>query len=481
MAVFVITLAGVWFVSLYSSYVLHKEIQHSVTEQQLSTVAYIASDINEELQHRIDVLTSIAQQISIQVPDQPAKIKTFLNDRPILQSDFNEGVFVTNVEGTAIVDYPVVPGRVGTNYMDRESVSVPLKEGKTVIGKPNLGKTIKAPIFSIVVPVHNINGTVIGTVVGTVNLGLPNFLDMLVQGRYGQRGGYLLVAPQYRLILTASDKTRIMEKLPPVGTIPQMDQMLSGTLGSDIFVNAKGVEVLNTGATIPLSGWRVVTSIPTSEAFESVRRSQMSVLSVVVVVTLITGILVRQLLNNQHIALHDPLTNLANRRLLKDRLSQALAFSRRNGTCVAALVVDLDNFKPLNDQYGHTAGDLLLVETASRLKEGLRDIDTVARLGGDEFVVILSDLSTDHTKASEEARLVAEKVCCRLAEPYHLKVTQRSKVEVIVEHRCTASIGVAVASHGKSGHGDIVKLADSAMYQAKESGRNKICFYQQTN
>jgi diguanylate cyclase (GGDEF)-like protein len=178
----------------------------------------------------------------------------------------------------------------------------------------------------------------------------------------------------------------------------------------------------------------------------------------------------------RRLAFYDTLTKLPNRRLLNDRLTQTMAASKRSGCYGALMFLDLDNFKPLNDTHGHEAGDLLLIEVANRMKNCVREIDTVARLGGDEFVVILSDLNVDKAESVSQAAIIAEKIRHSLAEPYALKV-QRDEGETTVEHRCTVSIGVVLfINHDASQH-EIFKWADSAMYQAKDAGRNLIRFH----
>jgi diguanylate cyclase (GGDEF)-like protein len=141
------------------------------------------------------------------------------------------------------------------------------------------------------------------------------------------------------------------------------------------------------------------------------------------------------------------------------------------------MFLDLDNFKPLNDTHGHEVGDLLLIEVARRLTECLRAMDTVARFGGDEFVVMLCELDANQTLSTDQAAAVAEKIRASLAEPYFLTVSQPGKASVIVEHRCTTSIGVALFLNHDSDPSDIMKWADAAMYQAKDAGRNAIRFY----
>ncbi|MDD2335130.1 MAG: GGDEF domain-containing protein [Geobacteraceae bacterium] len=178
------------------------------------------------------------------------------------------------------------------------------------------------------------------------------------------------------------------------------------------------------------------------------------------------------------LAFYDTLTQLPNRRLLLDRLGQAMAASKRSGHYGALMFLDLDKFKSLNDTHGHGMGDLLLIEVAHRITRCLREVDTVARFGGDEFVVMLSDLDVDKNQALEKAGIVAEKIRVTLAEPYLLRRVQEGDVETIVEHRCTSSIGVVLFVRHDASQDDILKWADMAMYQAKTDGRNIFRFFE---
>lgn len=181
----------------------------------------------------------------------------------------------------------------------------------------------------------------------------------------------------------------------------------------------------------------------------------------------------------RQLAFYDVLTQLPNRRLLDDRLQQSIAASKRSACYGALMFLDLDNFKPLNDTHGHATGDLLLIEVAARLKSCVRAIDTVARFGGDEFVVMLGELDADKAQACERASAVAEKIRTALAQPYRLTVTHHDQAApTVVEHHCTVSIGVALFIHDEGSADDIMKWADTAMYQAKEGGRNVVRFYE---
>ncbi len=176
----------------------------------------------------------------------------------------------------------------------------------------------------------------------------------------------------------------------------------------------------------------------------------------------------------QHLAFYDSLTNLPNRRLLLDRLSQTNAANKRSRRYGAMIFIDLDNFKQLNDRHGHAVGDLLLIEAAGRLRACVREMDTVARFGGDEFVVMVNELEMGKEESKVKAGAIADKIREELAKPYVLEIQLDKKT---IEHQCTASIGVALFINSQGSEDDILNWADRAMYQAKEAGRNAIRFY----
>ena len=171
----------------------------------------------------------------------------------------------------------------------------------------------------------------------------------------------------------------------------------------------------------------------------------------------------------QALAFSDPLTDLPNRRLLMDRLGQAMASSARRGLQDALLFVDLDDFKTLNDTLGHDKGDLLLKQISQRLSSCVREGDTVARLGGDEFVVLLKGLSENAPEAAVQAKVVAQKILSALAQSYELDG---------LGHYSTASIGITLfGGSQRETVEEPLKRAELAMYQAKAAGRNTLCFF----
>lgn len=160
---------------------------------------------------------------------------------------------------------------------------------------------------------------------------------------------------------------------------------------------------------------------------------------------------------------HDQLTGLVNRAYFKDKINDTIRESERYGDGFALLLIDLDHFKPVNDNFGHPVGDVVLKEVARRVTDCIREIDTAGRLGGDEFVVLLTK-----TEEMETAGIIAKRILTSLSEP--IKVREWT-IEI------GASIGVAFHPRDGKTERDLVYHADQAMYEAKHRGRNQVCFY----
>ena len=768
LATLTIFLVSIWGLAFYASRMLREDMQRLLGDQQFSTVSMIAAEVGQQLDDRLRALETTAGKITPAILGNPATLQKFLEDRPAVHSRFNGGIIALGADGTVIAEIPLSMGRIGVNYMGLDGPSgVALREGKVTIGRPIMGKKHRAPVFVMAVPIRDAPGKVIGALSGVVSLGNPNFLDRITDNRYGKTGGYLLVEPQSRLIVTATDKSRIMETLPAPGSVPWIDTIFQGYRGSGIFVNPVGVEVLTSVQEVPITGWLMVAALPTAEAFAPIRDMQWRMLLAALLLTLVAGgltwwMLARQLspmlaavrtlatlsdtaqplpvtrqdeigqfiggfnrlletlahretalkaseeryrtafltspdavnitslangrylevndsflrqmgwsreevigrtseeLNVWHdmgdrrrlvealqrgghcenleadfvardgrlitglmsahvlnlegeqcilsvtrditerklaeeqvrklsmavdqspasivitnvageieymndafvrntgysreeavgrnprilqsgktpretytalwtaltrgeawtgefqnrrkdgseylelavitplrqpdgrithyvavkeditakraaedtinsLAYYDPLTRLPNRRLLLDRLQQALASSTRNGRYGALLFIDLDDFKTLNDTLGHDIGDLLLQQVAQRLVTCVREGDTVARLGGDEFVVMLEDLGAIAQEAATRAEAVGEKIILTLNQIYQLGN---------YPHHSTPSIGVNLFVDHQGSIEDLLKRADLAMYQAKAAGRNTLRFFE---
>ncbi len=286
LAIFVVSTIALAY---WAGRMLHEDMRRLLSEQQFAAVSGIAAQINDDVQDRLGALESIAKILSPALLGNAAALQANLEQRAVLQKLFNRGVFVTGADGIAIASVPVSAGRTGLNFMDKEHVVTALKEGRANIGPPTIGKTLGAPVMVMAVPVRNNAGNVIGALMGATDLGKPSFLDKVADNRFGKTGGYVLIDPKYRQIITAGDKRRMMEILPAPGVNPSIDRFISGYEGTAIFVNPLGVKVFAVAKRIPAAGWYVAVQQPYNDAFAPIQEMEHSIIIATVLMTLLVG------------------------------------------------------------------------------------------------------------------------------------------------------------------------------------------------
>jgi PAS domain S-box-containing protein len=286
LAVFVLSVLSLTFLT---SQILRKDLEHLVGEQQFSAAAIIAAEIDQEIGDRIHALELVAQQIQPPHMASPVKLRQLFAANPLLTTLFNGGAFVTNADATAIASIPEAVGRVGVNYRERDHIVTALKQGIPSVSEAVLGKMLKAPVVSLAVPVRDERQAVIGALVGVINLGQPNFLDFIIGHRYGITGGYMLVDPAHRQIVTATDKRFNLKPLPPLGADPVTDKYVEGFQGHGILVDALGVENISAGKSISTAKWIVVALFPTQEAFAPIASIQWKAFYLTLALTVLAG------------------------------------------------------------------------------------------------------------------------------------------------------------------------------------------------
>ena len=362
----------IWSLTFFTSRMLREDMQRMLGEQQFSDVTGIAREINDRLNDRRQALETIAKEITPAVLANATALQTLLEQRQLLQILFNGGVFVTGANGTAIADVPLSAGRIGTNYIDRESVSIPLKEGKTLIGRPAMGKKLGAPIFSIVAPILDDTGKVLGAIVATVNLGKPNFLDHIAQTRYGKTGSYLLISRQYNLIVTSSDKSRIMQPGPAPGLNAMHDRYMQGFDEYGVAASSRGVLELSAAKAIPVADWFIVAALPADEAFAPIDVMLRRVLISAIVLTMLAGALTWWLMS----------------RLLRRQLSPMITASRALSNLATsdqpARAIPIEN----QDEIGELIGGF------NRLLETLAQRELALKNNEKQFRSLLENLSS---------------------------------------------------------------------------------------
>jgi len=330
LTLFILTifLVGIWSLALYASYTLKKNLENLLSDQQFSTVSIVASDINNGLEERIKSLEMIASKITPAMLGNATSLQIFLESHVSFPILFNYGGIVLRHDGVAIAEVPN-HGRIGINYSGRDYMIEVLK-GKTTISRTVMGKTSRSPFFSMLTPIRDTKGNIIGVLAGATDLGKPNFLSKITDHSYGKTGGYLLVSPEIRTIVYATDKKRIMEVLPERGVNPFYDKSINeGWEGSGLSRTPSGVEVLVSIKHIPISGWNIIGLIPTEEAFAPVHVLQKRMLLATIFLSLLAGGLTMLVLKRQLAPIFTTIKTLATLSD-SDQHPQPLAITRQD-------------------------------------------------------------------------------------------------------------------------------------------------------
>lgn len=493
---------------------LREDLSAVVEGQQLALATYVAHDIDNKIVQRQILLERLAASLPIGFLAQPERLRAWLKEHYKYQMLFSTDLFIVNPYGDLLANHPDLTGRVNTNYADRDYIQAGLA-GHSFVGHPELGNVTKEPMLPMSAPIRNESGEVQAVLVGVTALAAPGFLDSLLQSRIGNAtGGFSLVFPRDQLFVASSQLDMALKPTPPPGVNALYDRAMAGFRGAGITVNAEGVEEVSAMVSVPSTGWFIVASLPSNEAFATVDRTQHFLIKGAALAILVFAVLssiglyfvFRQLfhaaaqadrmtrdelplaplpvifndevghlisefnrllvkLNDKQaelkrIAHHDTLTGLPNRVHLSDRLSQVLALAQRKETHVGLLFMDLDSFKHINDTLGHEAGDEVLRQVAKRFSKVVREADTLARIGGDEFVVLLSDLGDN---AEETVSTVAAKCIDVLRAPFFISDTV-----------CIVGVSIGIAlGNGRSSLDTLLLAADRVMYQAKKTGRGR--------
>jgi diguanylate cyclase (GGDEF)-like protein/PAS domain S-box-containing protein len=640
-------LLSIWSLVLYADRALRQDVQRLLGKQQHLTASLLAAEVNRELETALHALNRVATEITPEMMRDTVILQKTLESFPIFQERFNTGTYITDSKGTAIASVPLSANRLSLSYLDRDYIQDVLKSGRSVIGRPVIGRVVNVPVLGLGVPIFDQYKNVIGVLAGVINLTSANSLVELHQTYLGKEERFLIVDGKHRIIVTSSEQDRVMEQLPPAGVNRTMDRFINGFEGIEIFVNPRGDEVLTAVKHIPIAEWYAAISLPTRIAFEPIRKLERNLLLAAVFLSLFASgmawwILARQLAplqamaaqlsaytqgqhnelkltyhrsdeigqlvqsfnrlleelenrqkllrdstelhrmafrtspdavsmtkipsgvyldvndgftklfgwsrdevvgkttsdlglwlhqsdrnnfiqtlestghcenleatflarNGRHIpvlvsgntmilngepclfavthdisirkaaleevqelSFTDPMTGLPNRRFYTERFIETLAYSRAHQQLSALIYIDLDNFKSLNESFGHDKGDLLLRQVAKRIKDTVRDTDIVMRISGDKFLILLEKLAPSASVAKIETESLMTKLLSILSLPYQLSG---------LEHFSSCSMGATLFGDQQESSTEVLNKAELAMYQAKAAGRHTWRFF----
>lgn len=287
-----IFLVSLWSLELYTSQLLRRDMERLLSHQMMSVASSVATQIDKDLSYRSGGLRNLAKALGRAMTGNSVTPQTVIEERPLFQDLFNDGIVVLDLDGKVIASVPASAGRLGENHLVKESVAATLKTGALTFGRATKGRPPSGPTFDITVPVLDSQGKLVGAVSGLTDLGKPGFLDHVTYGRYGNSGNFGLVAPQYRQIITSSDSRRRLEILPERGVHAVLDRRLEGYEGIEKFVNIAGDEVIGLAKKIPVAGWILILSLPTAEAFVPLNDLLTRTWAATAILTLVVGCLI---------------------------------------------------------------------------------------------------------------------------------------------------------------------------------------------
>ncbi len=291
--VLLLFLCGIWALTFFISKWLEREMTAQLETQQFSIASYIADSIEGQVKLRINSLTTIADKITPELIANPGKLRGFLRDKPLLANLFQTGVVVISGEGIGIADFPVLPGRAGASLSDREYFTEVVATGRPAVGKPRIGPFSHKPVIAFAVPVVTPSGKLIAVLAGFTLTSDPGLLGSIENSAYKDFPDRLdLIYPKYRIHIAASDPTRVLTPTPKTGVNPLFDRFMSGSEGSGVTVNSRGMRLLISAKQIPTPGWFIRVGLPTKIAFEPIHSMKKWAYSLALGLSLLSSFLV---------------------------------------------------------------------------------------------------------------------------------------------------------------------------------------------
>lgn len=344
-------LLGIWSVTLYATRSLREDFIQVIGNQQYSTVSTLATQLNDELEEGLAQLGHMAGEIDPDLLQSPQRLQDYLVRHSEHIRSFNGGLRVSDHNGKTLASFPYSEDRIGMSYADRDYMITALKEGRANIGKPAIGKLLGTPVIGLAYPIKSASGQTIGAVVGAIVLGDSSIFQKIVRTRYGQTGGYLIIAPRHNIVVASTDNSRSMTPTPPPGSNAMNDRYVAGYEGYGIALSSRGVEEISAAKRIPVADWFLVSVLPTAEAFAPLSALQQRVLMSALLLSMLAGALawwlVRRTLRQQFAPMllaTEALTDMSSRNRIAD---QPLAVKRQDevGHLIGSFNVLLDSLR----------------------------------------------------------------------------------------------------------------------------------------
>jgi PAS domain S-box-containing protein len=339
LATVAVFLVCIGLLASYANQRLRTDLERLLAEQQLSVATRTALQVDDDLRERLRTLEILAHGIEEPMSEGSAALHAYLERHVQFLKQFPLGAYVCGLDGVIVAELPRGSHRIGVNVSTRPHMVSTLRDGKASISDPFIGKVSDQPLIAMSVPIVGSDGKPMGALAGVVDLSKPNFLDAIGSTPYGNGGGYLLVSPRQRLIVTSSDKRQIMQHLPAVGANPMIDRFVQGYEGTGFLVNTLGVPVMSSVKTIPTTGWYVAVTLPTEEAFAPIVALQRGVVTSAAVLSVLALVLVWWLIGRELA----PLSRAAQKLSSQPAFAETLQPIASNGAVEVSKMIDALN------------------------------------------------------------------------------------------------------------------------------------------
>ncbi|WP_431479214.1 diguanylate cyclase domain-containing protein [Massilia eburnea] len=487
--------------------VAEQEMRKVIAAQEMSMLSSAAAYLDRDLTSKLQVLRVLAESMQAE-PIAASKVQAQLELRGALRDEFfnvtaydADGKLVANLQDRRMI------GKLNSKNRQYFRDTVTAQEG--IVSAPFRSVLSGRPVLAITQPVFGRDGSLDYVLVGTVDLQRPAFAGQLNALR-GKAEGYLFILTADGTTLYHPDQNRVLTQAAAPGTLGAA--VLAAADGWRDDALDEGKPVLLAHKRLQKADWTVAVSFPIRDVFASMATLRWRALAAASVVALVAGLgawlLLRALLaplyalhgqvrafgrgnidieqfnsgkpdefghlsrafyqvarqqqmaerNLQRLATTDPLTGAHNRRMFDEFFPQALKRAIRAGQQIGLAVIDIDYFKGINDNFGHQAGDAVLIQFADRMRDAVRSTDTVARIAGDEFVIVF-----EHLEAGHDVNLLGEKIVAAMQAPFEVNGRPLN---------VSASIGIALTTELPADVDKVMLAADQALYCVKAAGRN---------
>ena len=529
--------AAIWGLAVVVATVLQRDLEKMVAQQLSVTLDYVADDIDQSVLNHFNELNKLAARITPQLQADPAKVQQVLEQSELAAAYFPEGIVCSDRRGIIFADRPVLPGRRGASLEDRAYFREIMAGARQAISHPLVGRFVQRPAVILALPLKDAQGLPGGMLVGTLLLSDPDLFSHLEKLKLGKTGYFNVVSPKDRLIVSATDRKRILSTISPKGVRPLLDRRFEeGFEDMGVSVNSRGLEVLTLSRAIPSAGWIVVVAIETREAFAPISTLKREIYFGAMLISLLVAVFLYLVLKRQLAPLADaamamqrmsegvePLTTIPVKR--EDEIGQLVENFNRLVLEHRGLDEDLRREvaerKMADDEIRNLAYHDALTRLPNRrlLFDRLQHAIAASSRSGRYCALLFIDLDNfktlNDTLGHDAGDLLLQEVSRRLAtclregdtaarlggdefvvllenlsenaqeaatqaettgEKIHGALNQTYQL-ANHEYNGTPSIGVTLFTDHQDTVDELVKRADLAMYHAKSAGRNALRFF----